>query len=241
VSYGSTYDNAANLPPKTLARLKKKYENTTLGQQELLGRILEASEGALWNPEIIQHVSSVPTLLQRVVIGVDPAGSHKPTSDETGIVAAGLGEDGKCYVLADKTGRYSPEQWATEVESLYDELEADAVIAEANFGGELVRSNLRSNNRNMNIRMVHAVKGKVLRAEPVVGVYERRLVSHVGVLAELETQQTTWIPPGRFDSEGAPIKESKESPDHIDAAVYVISDLLGLGAKKRSRTVMRCT
>lgn len=223
VTHGSTLDNKENLPAKTIKRLMSRYEHTTLGDQELYGKLLTEAVGALWKPEHIKRGDQSDFV--RVVVGVDPAGSHKAESDETGIVAVGLDEDGRCWVLADKSGRYSPEQWASEAAALYDHLGADCVVAEKNYGGDMVSSQLRHAYRNMPVKTVRARVGKKLRAEPVVSLYERGLAKHVGEFEDLERQQLTWVPPGRFDAEGEPIPASKESPDRVDALVYAITEL----------------
>lgn len=235
VRTGSTYENKANLSAKFVERIERKYEGTTLGRQELHGEILDGSDGALWSFEIIRRVLEVPCALARVVIGVDPAGSTKKTSDETGIVAAGLGEDGKIYVLADKSGRYSPEEWRRVVVDLYESLSADLVVAEKNFGGDLVASNLRAGER-VPVKMVNAARGKAVRAEPVVRLYEQDRVCHAGIFAELETELTEWVPPGRFDDEGEEIPESKWSPNHLDALVWAVTALALKPKRTRAKT-----
>jgi len=48
VTSGSTFDNRGNLSPKFLAVVKRKYEGTRLGRQELNAELLEDIEGALW-------------------------------------------------------------------------------------------------------------------------------------------------------------------------------------------------
>lgn len=226
ISRASTYSNADNLPERQLRRLKTKHENTTLGRQELLGELLEEAVGALWNHNIIHHCMDTPPLV-RIVIGVDPAGTAKPTSDETGICVVGMDKDGYLYVVRDATGRYSPEQWRMKVKSLYDEYSADLVVAEKNFGADLVLSNLRSIPREErpNFKAVTASRGKLQRFEPVVGLYEQGRVFHVGTHAELETQQVEWVPPGRFDSDGEPVPESEFSPDRVDAMAWAVTEL----------------
>lgn len=229
VTTGSTYDNADNLPANRLKNLKK-YANTRLGQQELFGKLLLEAVGALWTGDQIKR-GQMPDDLARVVVAVDPAGSHKAESDETGIVVAGLDFNNLAYVMADLSGRYAPEQWSRVVNEAYDTYNADCVVAEKNYGGELVRSNLRSVNKNLPLRLVHTRIGKKRRAEPVQHLYERNQIFHVGLFEKLEDQMTTWIPPGRFDVDGEPIVASSSSPDRMDAMVYALTELL-LRSKK---------
>lgn len=234
VTTGSTYDNAANLPQKTLDRLKSRHEGTLLGRQELLGELLEENVGALWNYDMIRTVVEPPPLV-RIVVAVDPSGSAKKTSDETGIMVVGMAEDLSLYVLRDLSGRYSPEEWRRIVKDAYDEYHADLVVGERNFGGELVEAQLRSFpvGERPHFTTVWASKGKAQRFEPVAGLYEQGRVWHVGTLAELETQQVQWIPPGRFNSEGDPIPPSDWSPDRLDAAAWGITELALKGRKTR--------
>jgi phage terminase large subunit-like protein len=66
---------------------------------------------------------------------------------------------------------------------------------------------LRVAGANLPIHKIHASRGKALRAEPVVALYEQGRVHHVGVHAELEEQLTTWVP------------DIGRSPDRLDALV----------------------
>ena len=215
ISVASTYDNIANLSPAYADRIIKKYEGTRLGRQELNAEVLEDVEGALWNWDMIEslRVGEAPDM-DRIVVAVDPAGSKKKKNDETGIVVVGRAGE-HCYVLADRSGHYSPNGWARAVMAAHDEFSADAVVAETNFGGEMVASNLRAADSFPRILEVTAKRGKALRAEPVVGLYERKLVHHVGEpFTDLETQMTEWVP-----------YEDTDSPDRVDALVYGVTQL----------------
>jgi predicted phage terminase large subunit-like protein len=215
VTRGRTRDNAANLAPGFLDAIVARFEGTRLGRQELDGEILDDNPGALWKRSGIDdaRVSKAPDL-RRIVVGVDPAVTSNAKSDETGIVVAGLGYDGRFYVLGDYSGRYSPDQWASRVVKAYRDHKADRVIAESNQGGDLVAQNIRTVDRNLPVATVHAKRGKALRAEPVSSLYEQGRVSHVGSLAALEDQMTAWDPAG-----------DGESPDRVDALVYALTEL----------------
>lgn len=217
VTRGATRDNAANLAPQFLDAIVARYAGTRLGRQELDGEILDDNPGALWKRDGIDaaRVRAAPDL-RRIVVGVDPAVTSNAASDETGIVVAGLGFDGRFYVLGDASGRYSPEQWASRVVAAYREHKADRVVAERNNGGDLVERNLRTVDRNLPVTTVHTKRGKALRAEPVSSLYEQGRVSHVGALAALEDQMTAWDPAGDGDS-----------PDRVDALVYALTELMG--------------
>ena len=216
VTRGKTADNRKNLAPGVVADLERRYAGTRLGRQELDGEILDDSAGALWRWQWIDaaRVTRAPDL-RRVVVAIDPAASSHDESDETGIVVAGVGHDGRAYVLADASGRYRPEEWARTALALYREHHADCIVAEANNGGEMVAATLRVHDRGANVRTVHATRGKATRAEPVAALYEQARVSHVGALARLEDQLTTWDP-----------ATSRTSPDRLDALVWALTELL---------------
>ena len=215
VTRGTTYENARNLAPAFLTAIVKKYEGTRLGRQELNGEILDDNPGALWSRNVIEalRVREHPPLL-RIVVGVDPAVTSDPKSDETGIVVAGVDAAGHYYVLADASLQGTPLTWATAVKRVYDQYRADRVVAEKNNGGELVEANLRTVDRTLSYRGVWASRGKQTRAEPISSLYEQGKVHHVGTFPLLEDQMCDWAP----DS-GDP------SPDRMDALVWAMTEL----------------
>lgn len=213
----STYANINNLAEAFKRTVLDRFEGTRLGRQELHGEILEDVEGAMWAWEMFQWVEEAPPLL-RIVVGVDPAGSKNKSSDETGIIVVGIGYDKHLYVLADHTGRYSPRAWAERANGAYEEFGADAIVAEKNYGGDMVKHTLETSGYGgARIILVNSRRGKEIRAEPIVARYERKLVTHVGHpgdLAELEGEQTSWVP-----GQGP-------SPNRVDAMVHGSTDLL---------------
>lgn len=237
---GSTFENQDNLAKGFLDHLINTYQGTRLGEQELEGKLLEDVAGALWTREMIRPAEKAPELV-RIVVAIDPPGGHRIGHNaKCGVVAVGKSEDGLLYVLADRSDFYTPEQWAGTAIDLYDELEADCIVAERNFGGSMVESVLRAQAKHPKFKLVHASRGKQVRAEPVVSLYERKRVFHVGLLPTLETQMCSWVPPGQveIDKDGieTPIPASDYSPDSIDALVWAITDLAL--APKRRKTIM---
>jgi phage terminase large subunit-like protein len=220
----STYANLRNLAPDTAKRILSRYEGTRLGRQELHGEILEDVEGALWSLDMLQYEQVDYQLLTRIVVGVDPAGSTRNRADETGIVVAGILGD-LVWVLEDASGKYSPEGWARKVQGLVDKWQADCVSVERNFGGDMVRSTLRTIEASARVKDVHASRGKQVRAEPVVSRYEQGHVYHLPGLADLEEEMTTWVP-----GLGA-------SPNRVDALVWAVTELTG-GAGAVASTVL---
>jgi phage terminase large subunit-like protein len=213
---GSTYDNLPNLAPQFADEIIQRYKGTRLGRQELAGELLEDVEGALWTRAIIDgaRVEDAPDL-SRIVVGVDPAVTSGEDSCETGIVVAGqCGED--FYVLADWSGRMTPEQWARRAVNAYHEFSADRVIGEVNNGGDLVESVIRNSDRNVAYSAVHASRGKAKRAEPIEALYEQGRVHHVGQFATLEDQMCSFVPQDA---------DASNSPDRMDALVWALTDL----------------
>ena len=222
VTYGTTYDNRQHLAKAFYDKIITKYENTRLGRQELMAEILDEVPGALWNRTMIEkaRIKEVPkdVRLNRVVVAVDPAITSNESSNETGIVVAAKGNNGHFYVFADRTGVYSPEEWARESVAQYDLWKADRVVGESNQGGEMVERTLKVIRSTLPVTLVHASRGKVTRAEPIAALYEQGRVHHVGCFPQLEDQQC------QFTSDFDRVKMGY-SPDRIDALVWAITDL----------------
>jgi phage terminase large subunit-like protein len=226
ITKGSTDENKENLSAAALAQLYGRYAGTRLGRQELNAEILDDVEGALWTHEMIEEsrlvvpegidIATVVDQLNLVtiVVGVDPAVTAKKTSDETGIVIAGRSRAGHGYVLADMSGRYSPDQWARKVVRAYDMWDADRIVPEVNNGGDLVAANIMSVDPYAKIKPVHASRGKIVRAEPVAALYEQKKIHHVGHMLDLEDQMTSYSP-----------EDATESPDRLDALVWALTDM----------------
>lgn len=213
----STYENLDNLAPSFRATVLDRFEGTRMGKQELYGDILEDVDGALWNIDMIEpnRVSEAPEM-DRIVVAIDPAGTANRRSDETGIVVVGKRGD-HAYVLADHSGRYSPNGWARRADIAYDEFSADAIVYETNYGGEMVQATLQGTGTTARLRPVHSRRGKAIRAEPIVSKYEQQKILHVGVLDALETEMVSWVP-----GEG-------DSPNRVDALVHGATELLHVG------------
>ena len=175
--------------------------------------------GALWDREmIIAGRVDAPPPLKRVVIGVDPPTSSEEHADECGIIAVGLGDDGHGYVLADESVKGKPEAWARRVVALHDILEANAVVAEVNQGGEMVEHTIHSVRKAVKVIKIRATKGKVLRAEPMSALYTLKRIHHVGSFAKLEGQMC------QLTSDGY---HGNGSPDRVDGLVYGLTNLFG--------------
>jgi len=219
---GSTYENLANLAPSFREQIVETYEGTRLGRQELYAEILEDTPGALWTDEMISrnriiNPEDCPPL-KRVAVAIDPAGSRD--GHEVGIVGGGIAYDGQGYLLADRSMNGRPDEWGQAALALYDELEADCIVVETNFGGEMVASVIHNIRPEAPVREVRATRGKAIRAQPVSMLSERNLIHHVGRFDLLEDQLTTWL--------------VEEGPnDRLDAYVWLFTDLMPAQIKGR--------
>ena len=222
VTRATTNDNP-HLDARVRANLYDLYRGTRLERQELGGEIVEDVEGALWKsamldrtpaPQVHTGAGIVPAM-RRIVVAVDPAVTNNANSDETGIVVAGMGEDGYAYVLADESLRASPHGWASAAVTAYHRWNADRIVCEVNNGGEMVRLTIGTVDASVPIKEVHASQGKRTRAEPVAARYEQGRVRHPVPLPQLEEQMMTWDP-ARDDG----------SPDRVDALVWALTELM---------------
>lgn len=229
ITRGSTYDNAANLPNSFLKEMRRSFDGTTLGRQELDGELLRDIAGALWNRALLEQcrVAEDHEECVRVVVGVDPPASAR--GDECGIIVCGVTAGGTGHVLADcSVARAGPEKWARAVADAAREWQADRVIAEANQGGAMVESVLRAADIALPVKLVHASRSKVARAEPVAALYETGRVLHRGLFARLEDQLCGLMAGGGYEGPG-------RSPDRADALVWALSELMLRKSASRPR------
>lgn len=231
VTRGRTLDNSANLAGDFIKAIQRRYAGTRLGRQELNAEILDDVPGALWTRDNLDRYrvryrpdGTLPKLpnMVRIVVAIDPAitaptdGIVLEETAETGIIVAGLGDDGRGYVFEDLTCRLAPNGWGRKAMAGYDLFKADCLVAEKNQGGLMVEHVLRSIRTNAPIKLVHASRGKVTRAEPVSALYEQGRISHVGSFPELEDQMVLFTPFGI---------ESDITGDRVDALVWAFTEL----------------
>lgn len=219
ITTGSTFDNAENLPAAYIKALKERYEGTRIGQQELYAQMLEDIEGAVLKYSDIDdnRVMKAPEM-DRVLVAIDPSVSSGEHSDSTGIIVVGRGEEyGHGYVLADRTLKGSPLEWAQAAIKAVHDFEAQGIIVEVNQGGDLVVANIRSVDPTVRVDTVHASKGKHIRFAPVGSLFEQGRIHHVGNFADLEQELCAFTLDG-YAGDG--------SPDRADALTYGLTALL---------------
>jgi len=209
----TTAANAGNLAPGFLETMQRRYAGSRLGRQELDAEIIADNDAALWKRSWIDagRVREAPAL-SRIVVAVDsPVSAH---GDECGIIVAGITDEREVYVLADcSADGLTPAGWAKRVADAFERHEADCVVAEANQGGEMVRAVLNDALPRARLTLVHATRGKRVRASPYTVPYETGRVHHVGSFADLEDQMCN------YDGTG-------ESPDRMDALVWALAELI---------------
>lgn len=221
-------DNADNLPAEYF---------DVLGSMSAAKRLrFEAGEwasevnGALWAMEdrlapdgkVMPGIDSLRVAeapeMRRIVVAVDPSGTRGDGGgDDIGIVVAGLGIDGDAYILNDGTCNMSPEGWGRRAVDLYHRYGADRIVAERNFGGDMVRFTVATADKKAAFKEVVASRGKAVRAEPISALYEQKRVHHVGDFPDLEDQMLNFTAAG-FVGDG--------SPDRVDALVWALTELM---------------
>lgn len=215
ITRGTMYDNpAAN--KRFVQRIERRYKGTRLGRQEIMGEYIDDVEGAMWQRGWIDNNriwEKGLAELQRIVIPVDPSGGKKANNNQTGIGAIGKGYDGEWYVLSARGYSLSPYGWANMALNTLDTFMGEVIIAEVNFGGDMVESTIRNIRPNAPIKTVHASRGKAIRAEPVALLYEQGRVHHVGTWPDAEDQMCAF-----------PVEN--ELDDLVDVIVWGISELM---------------
>ena len=213
-----TYENNEYLPHEMVAEMQMDRKNSPDRFAHIwLGEYAPNKVGAIWNMANIHENRrhEIPPL-KRILVSVDPAISNTDYSDEHGIIAGGVGEDGRGYSIDDVSIHGSPQQWAERAVATYDKYDADAIVVERNQGGDMVRHTLQTVRPSIKVIDVVATRGKHVRAEPISAMYAINQVSHVGSFPELESQMCQ-MTAGGYEGNG--------SPDRCDAMVWLLTEL----------------
>lgn len=219
----STYANLHNLAPNVAKEILSQFKGTFFEKQEIYGEMIDDREGALWSSlqfaeqDFYFEWDEVAGSMDRIVVGIDPAGSQNKRSDLTGIVVGGKRGD-VLYAIDDVSGKFSPAGWAQTAIRVYEQYKADAIVVERNYGGDMVRATLKAQGYKGRIMEANATDGKRVRAEPISAKYEQHLARHrrrtpVAGVSKLEAEMVSWIP-----GEG-------KSPNRVDAWVWCASSL----------------
>lgn len=227
-------DNRDNLPADYISTLEKL--PLRLRRRFLEGLYKDAADDALWTDETIDRnrvdQSEVPQLL-RVVVAVDPSGSaddDNATNDEIGIIVGGLGIDGKGYVLEDVTVKAGPGVWGKVATSAYDRHEANIIVGETNFGGEMVKFVVQAAKPGVPFKKLTASRGKAVRADPVSVLCEQNQIKFAGTFLKLEDELLGFTARGYM---------GESSPNRADAFVWLMSELFpGIARVEKKKTTI---
>jgi phage terminase large subunit-like protein len=213
-------DNLENLPADYIASLEKL--PARLKRRFLDGLYGDSAPDALWTEEIIERwreeSDELPRMV-RIVVAIDPSGSgdeDNAANDEIGIVAVGLGIDGNAHLLEDASVKGGPKVWGDVATSLYDRHMANMIVAETNFGGEMVRFVVQAAKPNVPFKKLTASRGKSVRAEPVSVLHEQGKIRFAGQFIELEEELCGFTSRGYL---------GPASPNRADAFVWAVSEL----------------
>jgi len=209
--------------PKTL-RLEMEYDKANNYNKYLHiweGQLIKETEGALWTMELIKYLADdiVDNFsindLERIIVAVDPSVTSNLTSDSCGIIIVGKYKDKDRYIVLDDLTRIAtPNEWADLAILSYDKYKADRIVAEVNQGGDLVQTIIQNKRKNISYKGVHASRGKIVRAEPILALYEQGKVDHIRKFTNLEYEMVTF----------SGISTDK-SPNSLDALVWGLTFL----------------
>lgn len=219
--YMNPIDNLENLPADYIRELEAL--PARVRARFLDGKFADTTIGALWTDEMIDRYRTLETTpdLVKVVVAVDPSGSgdeDNATNDEIGIIVGALGLDGRGYILEDCTVKAGPAVWGNMAATAYERHLADLIVAEKNFGGEMVRHTIHTapGAANVKVKLITASRGKCVRAEPISSLTEQGKVRFAGYFPELEEELCGMTDKGYT---------GERSPNRADAFVWVMSEL----------------
>lgn len=185
-------------------------------RQEIEAEDIEEIPGALWKQKMIDDTREpAPEQLKRIVVGVDPQGKKKQYS-ETGIVVDGKDFKDHYFVLADRSINGTPKEWGSAAVKAYYDFKADRIVAEVNYGGDMVKEVIENIDKTVPVTLVSASRGKLIRAEPISALYERGLCHHTEVFPALEEEMISYTPDSDF------------SPNRMDGHVWAMTELNGI-------------
>lgn len=221
--------NRANMSDGYIESLHADMAGDYIRRKRFLeGMWYDEVENALFSGEDITRYRLSPITPQdseatdftRIIVAIDPAMSNHKGSDETGIMVLAEDEDRGIHVLEDLSGKYQPIEWGTIAVNALERWKGNEIIAEKNQGGNLVESNIATVNRNVRVTLIHASKGKDIRAEASSTAYKQGRVHHRGIHQKLEDQLVEF-------EVGFNRKKKGYSPDRLDALVHGVNHLLG--------------
>lgn len=222
---GTMLDNAANLDPLAVEYFLKQYKGTRLERQEIYGETLSDVDGAIVTMDLLLEdwVDEAPPIA-RHMIGCDPALKTKKRSDKTGIVVNGRGADDHLYAIENRTGKYTPQGWGSELVRLSAKYDNASIVAEDNVIGDAIRDIVhgcvKSGEPRPRIIQRTSTRSKAARAEPILAFHERHEAHLTGASGEMKAlaDQLCLFTSLKYEGEG--------SPDDADAYVLAGAELM---------------
>jgi phage terminase large subunit-like protein len=225
----SYLDNEENLD-ETFLKLARRTKERNLKKYNhlFLGHWLSDSEGALFRMVDIERCR-IPLQdysdddIQQIVVAWDPAitdskngvteSGNEPDMD--GIVVCARDKAGLIYCLGDYSMHGTRSQVVKKLIDIYYRLECNAIVIEANQGGDFLKLAIRQVDSMARIQKVTASKSKSKRAGPTQVLVEEEKMRHVGTHSELEYEMVTWVP-----------DTGMKSPNRLDAYVWANTALI---------------
>jgi phage terminase large subunit-like protein len=224
VTGGSSWCNILNLEGTIFNKLLKE-EGTLLGNMETYASLIEF-DGKIFSTEWFQRNTKINNSdMDRIVVGWDPSTTNNKESNEDGIVVCGkIGEMG--YVLGDFSLNGTIEQKTQKVVEAYRTHKADCIVVEYNQGGDYLPFSIATIDKNIPVKMVHASRGKKVRADPIGQMYEQRRIFHTEYFKKLEEQMIS------FDPDHI---KGTDSPDRMDALVWAFTYLFNVEKEEEGK------
>ena len=195
----------------------------------------------------------------RAAVAVDPSGGGRDTA---GVVGGYLGSDKRLYLVADASGVMSSDRWAREACEMAVGIDADLIIFEKNFGGDMAGRMIRTAWTMLQAEERNAVRDRVMEDQPhltardveklidrstlrygrmcprikaVTAKKNKRLRADPVAQQWIEDRIRTAAYLPEVEEEWATWQEgSSDSPGRIDASVYLAYALLPLPKSRSS-------
>lgn len=199
------------------------------------GELKIDSELALFDSECLTNIQNfIQEPYSRIIVSADPATTNKDKSNEYGIIVMGLNASGKCVLLDDFSGNFTPTDFASMCIKAYHNHNADAVVVEVNNGGDFIKSAILSLDSRINVVEVRATRDKVHRALPVANLAKIGMISH-----DPRVDDSKLVRQMKLITQKGFLGERGESPDRLDAYVWAVYELKGLSDKVQESTLFK--
>jgi phage terminase large subunit-like protein len=186
VTRGSTFENEANLAPPFLEAIKRRYEGTRLGRQEMYAELLTDTPGALWQQSWLDRdrVKGLPGLAQSSLRPTRPSVRCKDAINQDGGVALAAYSSGQASADSEITKLVNHAKTSAEAAAAATAALPHAETALANARSQVVEL---AEQKNAELNRVLAVLAdedaqSYKRAFDLVGLLHDRLVGYASVV-----------------------------------------------------------